>query len=77
MITIDLTADELKEIIRCLKTSNCNPALVQKLDSLAFVDHLALAAKVVESWPAWKRNLLENSSKPTMSTPRTPIVPND
>lgn len=31
------------------------------------------ANKLVESWPAWKRNILINSSKPSVSVPRPPV----
>ncbi len=31
------------------------------------------ANELVNTWPAWKRNVLENSGKSTVSVPRTPI----
>lgn len=35
------------------------------------LDHASL---LVSGWPAWKQNILENSAKPTVAVPRTPIV---
>ena len=35
------------------------------------------AAKIVESWPVWKRGILESMSKPTVSVPRKPICHSD
>ncbi len=32
------------------------------------------ANKVVAKWPKWKRNILTQNGKPTVDTPRTPIV---
>jgi len=37
-------------------------------------NHLDYATKLVESWPAWKQNILGNSSKPNVEVPRIPIV---
>jgi len=36
---------------------------------------LADANRLVESWPAWKRNILEHSARPTRTTARTPLNP--
>jgi hypothetical protein len=50
-------------------------------DSLEFSDldkfqrHIIDAKRIVASWPAWKRNLLGNSLKPTVEVPRNPVVP--
>ena len=41
-------------------------------DRKKFHDHLEWAAKQVASWPAWKRNILKDSSKPQWDTPRKP-----
>ena len=38
---------------------------------------MEIAKKIVESWPLWKQNLLEQSSKPTVSVPREPIYDPD
>ncbi|QDU98477.1 hypothetical protein [Lignipirellula cremea] len=31
------------------------------------------ATKVVETWPAWKQNILAHSSSPAISQPREPV----
>lgn len=33
-----------------------------------------IAQRVVQTWPEWKQNLLENSAKPTVNVARTPVV---
>jgi len=38
-----------------------------------FRAQLARATALVATWPAWKRNILEQSSRPTVSVPRTPV----
>ncbi len=38
-----------------------------------FREQFAIATALVASWPAWKQNILENSSKPTVSVPRIPV----
>lgn len=38
-----------------------------------FIEHLEYAAKVVATWPAWKRNILGYSSQPTRKEPRQPV----
>lgn len=38
-----------------------------------FRQQLANATKIVETWPAWKQQILESYSSPTVSVPRTPI----
>lgn len=38
-----------------------------------FKKQLEIATKIVESWPLWKQNILEDSSKSTVSKPRPPI----
>jgi len=38
-----------------------------------FRRHIILASKIVATWPAWKRKLLENSLKPTLDKPRETI----
>lgn len=35
-----------------------------------FQEAYEIAKAAVESWPAWKRNWLENASKPTVEVPR-------
>lgn len=32
------------------------------------------AAKIMESWPAWKRNILQHSTEPTNKMARPPII---
>lgn len=32
------------------------------------------AEKLVASWPEWKRNILRDSAKSTVSVPRQPVV---
>lgn len=34
---------------------------------------MQLATEIVKSWPEWKRGILEQSSKPTVKTPRKPV----
>jgi len=36
-------------------------------------EKIELANKLVESWPVWKRNILVNSSKSSVSVPRPPV----
>lgn len=36
---------------------------------------LGTANLIVANQPAWKRNILEHSSRPTLSAPRTPVIP--
>lgn len=38
-----------------------------------FRAELAKASALVATWPAWKRNILEQSSRSTVSVPRTPV----
>jgi len=35
---------------------------------------MKIAAKLVESWPVWKQNILDQSGRPSVDVPRTPIV---
>lgn len=35
------------------------------------------ASKIVATWPKWKQNILVNSAKPMLDTPRKPCVPSD
>lgn len=30
--------------------------------------------RLVDSWPKWKQNIIEQSASPTVSTPRKPVV---
>ena len=39
-----------------------------------FMQHCREAAERVSKWPAWKRNILVDSAKPTLDKPRQPIV---
>lgn len=32
-----------------------------------------IATSLVKQWPLWKQNLLEDSSKPTLTVPREPV----
>ena len=34
---------------------------------------IAKANILIATWPNWKQNILVHSSKPTVSTPRTPV----
>ena len=34
---------------------------------------IRLATKAIAKWPAWKRNILSHSSKPTNSVARRPV----
>ena len=36
-------------------------------------EQMKLAVKLVESWPLWKQNILEQSGKPTVDPPREPV----
>ena len=38
-----------------------------------FKKQFEIASALVETWPAWKQNILENSAKPTVSVPRAPV----
>ena len=38
-----------------------------------FKEQYAIARKLTEDWPAWKLNILKNSNKPTVDTPRKPV----
>lgn len=37
-------------------------------------EQMALASKLVATWPVWKQNILEQSGRPTVDVPRDPIV---
>ncbi len=37
------------------------------------LEQFEIANAIVSQWPKWKQNLLEDSSKPTVSVPRTPV----
>lgn len=39
-----------------------------------FRKQMNIAVALVNSWPLWKQNLLEQSSKPTVSKPRKPVI---
>lgn len=49
--------------------------VVQQSEIDWFREHLESASEEVASWPAWKRGILEASSKSTWDTPR-PVVDN-
>jgi hypothetical protein len=36
-------------------------------------EQFEIADAIVSQWPKWKQNLLEDSSKPTVAVPRTPV----
>ena len=38
-----------------------------------FKKQFDIASALVATWPVWKQNILEYSSKPTVSVPRTPV----
>jgi len=42
-----------------------------------FRQQLAMASKLVESWPKWKQNILEDMMSPTVKTSRQPIGQSD
>lgn len=39
-----------------------------------FRRHIAQATAIVETWPAWEQNMIENSLRPTMRRARQPIL---
>lgn len=39
-----------------------------------FKRQMAIASKLVASWPVWKQRLLEQSSKPFVEKPREPVM---
>lgn len=38
-----------------------------------FRKRLVANAAVVETWPVWKQNILQDSLSPTVPVPRTPV----
>ena len=36
-------------------------------------EQIKIATTRVETWPAWKRNILVESAQPTVKLPRTPV----
>jgi hypothetical protein len=36
-------------------------------------EQIARASKLIETWPAWKQNVLVLSSRPSVSSPRPPV----
>ena len=38
-----------------------------------FKKQFDIASSLVAQWPIWKRNILEDSSKPTVAIPRLPV----
>lgn len=50
---------------------------VPQSDRESFLAHLEQASATVATWPEWKQNVLRDSDKPEVSTPRTPIVPGE
>lgn len=42
-----------------------------------FQKQMDIATKLVNSWPLWKQNLLEQSSKPFVEVPREPVSNKD
>jgi hypothetical protein len=43
----------------------------------AFLRALKEAKELVDSWPKWKQNILENSGKSTVDVPRKPVINDD
>jgi hypothetical protein len=43
-------------------------------DNSKFKKQLERASAIVDKWPAWKRNILNNSSCPTVAVPREPVI---
>lgn len=43
------------------------------MDRKALREQIDKAAKLVETWPSWKRNILAQSSQPTVPTPRPQV----
>ena len=39
-----------------------------------FRERLREAAAVVETWPKWKQNIVQDSLRPTFDVPREPVV---
>lgn len=39
-----------------------------------FRETMKIATAIVDTWPEWKKNILEYSSKSTVSVPREPIL---
>lgn len=39
-----------------------------------FDKQMQIAVDIVSSWPIWKQNLLEQSSKATVLVPREPVI---
>lgn len=54
------------------QTGNQPESSVEK-DADRLREHIDRASRRVESWPEWKRNILDDSLKPTLSEPRTPV----
>ena len=46
---------------------------IQVSDVDKFRAHIKRVSAIVKSWPLWKQNILQNSMKPTVSVPRTPV----
>ncbi len=42
-----------------------------------FRQAIAMATKIVESWPKWKQDMLEDMMSPTVKTPRQTVNNND
>jgi len=39
-----------------------------------FQKAMDIACEIVESWPLWKQNLLQDSASPTVRNPREPVI---
>lgn len=44
------------------------------MDKPEIREQIEFASRVVEQWPAWKRNILMHSSEPTNSSARQPVI---
>lgn len=40
-------------------------------------EQIDLANKLIDTWPDWKKNILRDSGKSTLTIPRKPIVNED
>lgn len=71
-------AERLKaEVARRREALEREQKVIAQLEEQQFAASLAAATAEVETWPAWKQNILRDSGSPTVRTPRTPVVHDD
>lgn len=58
---------------RGIEHSDAAPGEAVAVIDEEFLAHLNRASAIVATWPKWKQNLLEDSSKPFCDVPRTPV----